>query len=126
MGYVMQKIKKTTFLKILTGTLTGMANGLFGGGGGMILVPMLEYFLKKDKKSAHATAILIILPVTLISSLIYLIFKGFDFSVGVPVGIGSVFGGVIGAYVLKKMNNSAIVTVFSLLMIVAGVKMTFF
>ncbi|MBO4594177.1 MAG: TSUP family transporter, partial [Clostridia bacterium] len=49
-------------LKIIVGIIAGLINGLFGGGGGMIVVPCLKYLLKYETDSAHATAIAVILP----------------------------------------------------------------
>ena len=60
------RIKKGSKLEkivmILAGITTGFINGIFGGGGGMIIVPILTFLLSKKNKIAHATAILIILP----------------------------------------------------------------
>ena len=46
---------------ILIGAVTGFANGLFGSGGGTIVVPCMERFLNVEEHKAHATAIAIIL-----------------------------------------------------------------
>ena len=74
-----QKHKKSQIGKkimlLLLGGMIGFINGFFGGGGGMICVPTLEKALKLDNKRAHATAIAVIFPLSLISCAIY-IFKG--------------------------------------------------
>ncbi len=110
----------------LTGVLAGLCNGLFGGGGGMIVVPMLTFLLKMPEKNAHATAILIILPLSLLSGLFYAAFGSFDWRVGLPVTIGVTAGGVIGALLLKKLSSKWVVVIFSAVMAVAGAKMLFF
>ena len=46
---------------ILIGLVTGVLTGLFGAGGGSIVVPAMEIFLDMDEKKSHATAIAIIL-----------------------------------------------------------------
>ena len=46
------------------GLVTGFANGLFGSGGGTLVVPGMQKFLKVEQHKAHATAIAIILPLT--------------------------------------------------------------
>ena len=56
---------------ILTGAAAGLLNGLFGAGGGMVVVPMLH----KDglpAERAHATSIAVILPLSIASSVLYL------------------------------------------------------
>ena len=50
--------------KSLIGIVTGAANGLFGAGGGTILVPALEKFLKIEAHKAHATALAAIFPLS--------------------------------------------------------------
>lgn len=118
-------IKKIT-LAIFSGAICGLINGLFGGGGGMIIVPILIYFFKYLPKNAHATAILIILPLTIVSSIFYLCFGNFQLNLVIPVGIGVVGGGVVGALLLSKLSSRWLVLIFSVVMLVAGVKMLFF
>ena len=117
---------KNKLYLLLTGAATGLANGFFGGGGGMIVVPLLVFLLKVKTKIAHATAIAIILPVSVISAVIYFIGGGFDFSVGIPSGIGVVAGGAAGAWLLGKLSSKTVTRVFAAVMFAAGVKLLFF
>ena len=55
------------------GCAAGAVNGIFGGGGGMIVVPLLTSVGQKPPLVAHATAILVILPVSLASAIVYLV-----------------------------------------------------
>lgn len=121
-----QNNSKTNVYAILTGAIAGLINGLFGGGGGMIVVPMLIFLLKCNPKKAHATALLIILPLSAISGIFYAAFGSFNIGVGVPVGIGVVAGGVLGAFLLSKLSTKWVIIIFSVVMAVAGVKMLFF
>ena len=121
-----KKKAKNKILQVITGLLAGTVNGLFGGGGGMIVVPMLGFLLGYDKKTAHATAILIILPISLISGLIYGITGYFDASVAIPVIIGTVTGGAVGAVFLSRISSKFVAVIFSALMMFAGVKTAFF
>ncbi|MBE5754272.1 MAG: sulfite exporter TauE/SafE family protein [Clostridiales bacterium] len=118
--------KKTILYSILVGVLSGFINGIFGGGGGMIVVPMLNLILKYDEKIAHATAILIILPISIISSLFYAAFGNFDLKIGIPTGIGVTVGGIVGALLLSKLKAKWVSIIFSFVMLAAGVKMLFF
>ncbi len=110
----------------ITGGLAGFFNGLFGGGGGMIVVPMLVYLLKRNPKTAHATAILIILPLSVLSGIFYASFGAFDFATGIPVSIGVIIGGIIGALLLSKLSSKRVMFVFAFVMAVAGIKLLFF
>jgi uncharacterized membrane protein YfcA len=119
------KFKNKAFL-ISAGSLTGICNGLFGGGGGMITVPVLTMLCGYEPKKAHATAIAVILPVSVISAVIYVVKGYFQLKMSVAVGVGVILGGILGALLLKKFSNSVIEKIFAFLMVVAGVKLLFF
>lgn len=114
---------KTKILLLVSGIVIGVVNGLLGGGGGMLVVPALVYFAKLPAKTAHATAILVILPVSIISAAVYLITGGLKFDLSLTTCAGVVAGGVLGALLLKKLDSKYIKLIFAMLMIVAGLKM---
>ena len=116
---------KKTLLPILCGVLTGLCNGVFGGGGGMVVVPMLTFLLKYEEKKSHATAILIILPLSILSCLLYSAFNPISYNILIPTIIGVTLGGVIGAFALSKLSNKWILITFSIIMFGAGVKLLF-
>ncbi len=110
---------------ILAGLAIGVVTGLFGAGGGMLTVPALTFIAKLDEKHSHATAIAIILPLCLISSVVYALGATFENGVVLPTVIGVTIGGAIGALLLKKMSDGAISFLFYALMLFAGLKMIF-
>jgi len=116
---------KNTFSKIIlllvVGILIGFVNGFFGGGGGMICVPLLIFCLGLKDKESHATAILIMLSISLVSIFIYLTNFEIDYEIALYVVIGSVVGGIIGSLLLKRLSNLWIRLIFALIMIFAGI-----
>lgn len=120
-----KKIKEKLFL-VLAGGFTGICNGLFGGGGGMITVPFLTMLCGYEPKKAHATAIAVILPVSIISAIIYVVKGYFKLKLSLAVGLGVILGGILGALLLKKFSNSVIEKIFAGIMLVAGIKLLFF
>ncbi|MBE7061380.1 MAG: sulfite exporter TauE/SafE family protein [Clostridiales bacterium] len=121
-----KKLGRENTYAVITGIVAGLVNGLFGGGGGMIVVPMLIKLLNCPPKKAHATALLIILPLSITSGIIYAVFGNLNLRVGIPVGIGVVLGGVIGAFLLSKLSTKWVIIIFSVVMAGAGVKMLLF
>ena len=110
--------------RLLCGGAVGVANSLFGGGGGMIAVPMLQKTGMQEKQ-AHATAILLILPVSLTSFFFYF-FRGlYDFSVLIPTAIGVSFGGAVGAKLLGKLPTKTVNLLFAFLQLTAGIFLLF-
>ena len=101
----------------------GAINGLFGGGGGMIAVPVLSDVLAYPRKQAHATAILIIAPVCAISALTYILYGFIDLFIIIPAALGNVAGGLLGAEFLGKLPKFWVDAVFIAVMLVAGVRM---
>ncbi len=122
-----QKHKKSQIGKkiilLLLGGMIGFINGFFGGGGGMICVPTLEKALKLDNKRAHATAIAVIFPLSLISCAIY-IFKGSIQSLPLlTVGLGVLAGGIAGSISLKYIPSKVLRIIFAIIMFVGGVRL---
>lgn len=111
---------------IAGGLGVGFANGFFGGGGGMLCVPLLDKALKAPTKVAHATAMLIILPISIASAITYVSGGYFDLRLTLIVGGGVVAGGIAGALLLKKLRSGVVAIIFALLMIAAGIKLAFF
>ncbi len=117
----MKKIKKWQIL--LFGALIGIVNGFFGGGGGMIVVPLLNKVFGLEQKKAQATALFVILPISIVSTIVYMTHKSIAFMSGWPVILGIVGGGVVGATLLNKLNNKIIKYVFIIFMFVGGIGM---
>lgn len=119
MIFLRKFIKKHYFA--FSGILIGAANGLFGGGGGMIAVPMLEKGGLEQKK-AHATSIAVTLALSVVSAGVYL-FKGSleisDALKYVPMGL---LGAGAGAWLLKKIPDKGLKKIFALVMILSGVR----
>ena len=117
----MQKV-----LVVISSAAVGFVNGFFGGGGGMLLVPLLEKVLKCPVKKSHATAIAVILPISIASAITYIISGYFQWTPVLAVSGGCIAGGIAGALLLKMLPSNIVALVFSLMMLGVGVKLTFF
>ena len=109
----------------LIGVATGFLNGIFGSGGGTAVVLFMEKFLNLDEQKSHATAIAIILPLTVVSLFFYTKNGYFNPKLVILTSAGGVFGGLTGAMLLKKMKPKYIRLVFGICMIAAAVRMVF-
>ena len=112
---------KQVFGAIFAGIAVGFVNGFLGAGGGMLVVPLLRMIFKQSPRVAHATAVLIVFPICVVSSIIYLLNGNITFSSVLPVSIGTFCGGLLGTFLLSKLKNNIITILFSLVMIGAGV-----
>ena len=120
----MQAKTKKNGSRILCGGLVGLANSAFGGGGGMIAVPLL---MKNGyaEKEAHATAILLILPISAFSFFLYVLNGLYDVSVIIPTAIGVSVGGMFGAVLLNKLPVKTVRLAFAVLQVLAGAFLLF-
>ncbi len=108
---------------VIVGSLVGLVNGFMGGGGGIFVVVALTMYLGLQQKNAHATAILIILPVSIASAIIYIINGNVDWLATLFSTVGVVGGGVLGAWLLKRIDDKWLKFIFSFILLFAGVRM---
>jgi uncharacterized membrane protein YfcA len=108
---------------IIIGTVTGMANGLFGSGGGTIAVPAMVLLLDEEEHIAHATAISIILPLTFVSACLYISNNYVDWNLTIKVMAGGILGGYLGAKLLNICPSHVLRKIFAVFMIAAAVRM---
>ncbi|KXZ39407.1 hypothetical protein SAMN05661008_00407 [Alkalithermobacter thermoalcaliphilus JW-YL-7 = DSM 7308] len=110
---------------ILIGFASGFINGIFGSGGGTLLIPCMNNILKIEEHKSHATTISVIFFFSLISSIIYIKNGIFDIDTTLKVSIGSIIGGIIGAKLLNKFSSEKLRLIFGIFMIVASIRMVF-
>jgi uncharacterized membrane protein YfcA len=113
----MKKIKL-----IFIGVLCGILNGLFGAGGGAVLVPMLKRNGIETKK-AHATSVIIMLFCTMVSAIIYVVNGKTNPVLAVPYILGGLVGAILGSMLLTKITSKTLKIGFGALLIFAAVRM---
>ena len=117
--------KQVWLAHAVAGGLAGIANGFFGGGGGMVLVPLLTARCGLDQRRAFATSVAIILPLCVLSSVIYLFRGGLDLAVALPYLAGGLAGGFLGGRLFQKLNMDWLRRAFALLILYGGFKSLF-
>ena len=110
------------FYFYILGIIIGFANGLFGSGGGVIAVPMLEHADIETRKS-HATSISITLPLSIVSAIIYAKNGTFHWSEAMPLIPAGLLGAIAGSFFLKKIHKSLLRRIFGLILIMSAVRM---
>ena len=87
----------------LSGALAGAVNGLFGAGGGMLLVPLLTILAKLPEDAVFPASVSIILPICLVSLGVTFFTGEIDWNRSVPWLLGSTAGGVFAGLWGKKI-----------------------
>lgn len=116
---------KSIVILCLCGAVIGLVNGFFGGGGGMICVPLLEKVLHLPNKYSHATAIVVILPISLVSAIIYVLSGNLETIPFLTVGAGVLLGGIVGSFALKFLPSKVIRVIFVFIMFAGGIRLLF-
>ncbi len=107
----------------ISGALAGLVNGLFGAGGGMVLVPMFIQFGKLEDKKAFSSAISIILPMCLVSIFVYWRNSIFPFGEALPYLFGGLAGGVLGGILFRKVTAQFLHKVFGMVILWGGIRL---
>ena len=98
-----QNQKAPLWKRATPGLLAGVVNGLFGGGGGLLLVPMLRRLSGLETHKAHATAIVTTACLSIVSLIVYLNRGVVDWELAVPLAMGGAVGSAIGALCLNRV-----------------------
>ena len=109
----------------LAGGAAGIANGFFGGGGGMTLVPLLVRRCGLSQRQAFATSVAVILPLCILSSVIYFFRGGLDLMTALPYLAGGLVGGWLGGKLYGKVPTKFLKWLFAGFLFYAGVKYLF-
>jgi len=109
----------------LIGLVVGLVNGLFGAGGGTLLVPAMQKFLKFDTHKSHATALAVILPLSVVSAIVYIWGVDVSWWAVLLVSVGGIAGGILGAKLLNKISGAWLNMLFGAFLIVGAVRMFF-
>lgn len=112
--------------KIILGIIAGIICGLFGTGGGLILVPAFIYMLKLDPKKSRGTSLSCMLVMVIVSSILYSKNKYIDWKLGILCAIGGIIGGYFGAKILKNIPDYILKIIFVIFLIYYSIKILFF
>ncbi len=117
------KLRKINWKAALSGAAAGAANGLFGAGGGMILVPLLQRLKLLKDRELFASAIAIMLPISLVSFAVYYCKGTVDFSTALPYLLGGVGGGLLGGIFYRKIPTAFLHKALGILILWGGVRL---
>jgi uncharacterized protein len=109
----------------LVGVLAGVTSGLFGVGGGIVIVPALVMLAAFPHKLATGTSLTAIVPISLAAVLGYATGGEVDWAAGLCVSGGAVFGAVVGTRLLQRLPTRVLQLVFAGTMAVTAVRMLF-
>jgi uncharacterized membrane protein YfcA len=108
---------------VAVGVVAGFLSGLFGVGGGILIVPALVMVLHFDQRLAHGTSLAAVLPIAISSLASYTLDDKVDWVVGALLAAGAIGGAVIGTHILHRLPHDALAMAFALLLIATAVRL---
>lgn len=94
------------------GIAAGLLSGMFGIGGGTIIVPALVLWLGMPQKLASGTSVAAILPTAVVGAISYGIQGNIDWIAALCLAIGIVLGAQLGTYLLARLPVGIIQWIF--------------
>lgn len=107
---------------ILAGIGAGTVNGIFGAGGGMILVPLLTKMTDLEEREVFPTSLSIMLPVCLVSLTVSALHTPLPFAEAMPYLAGSAVGGVLAGLWGRRIPTVWLHRVLGALILWGGVR----
>jgi uncharacterized membrane protein YfcA len=106
------------------GLAAGVLSGMFGIGGGVLIVPALIYFAKMPIKMATGTSLgALLLPVGLLGAWAYYQAGNIDWRASLTVAIGLFFGAFVGAKLTQSMPPQLLQRLFAVFLVVMAARL---
>ena len=117
----------TIFLYLLLGLVAGIMGGLFGIGGGIIIIPALVLIFGLTQKMAQGTTLaLMVPPIGLLAAWMYYKQGQVDLKIAGFVCLGFFLGGLLGAKIALGIPEQTLKRIFGIFLLVISLKMIFF
>lgn len=111
---------------ILLGIAAGILSGLFGVGGGTILVPLFIYVLKMDIHTATGTSLAVIVPTAIIGVLSQHLAGNVNWKIVVLIALLSVIGVFVGVKLNAMLPSSVLQKMFAVFLFCIAIQLFFF
>lgn len=115
----------TYFWAALIGLISGICSGLFGVGGGIVMVPVMVLLLNMDMKRAVGTSLAIIIPTAILGSVRHFKNGNLDFPLFLAIAPWALFSGYFGAWLTQHVSSGQLKRAFGVFLVLVGVYMVF-
>ncbi len=114
----------TRSLKLMViGTLAGLFSGLFGVGGGSVIVPLLILWLAYDERSATATSLAAIVFIAAFGAAVQGLYRNVNVLDAALIGLPAVGGVVIGTWLQQRLSTRWISLLFAAVLVASAVEL---
>jgi hypothetical protein len=109
----------------LIGLAGGVASGLFGVGGGVIMVPAMVFLLKTDIKTAIGTSLAVIIPTALSGSITHWRMGNVNWRLALALASLAIVGGFLGAKLTGPLHAETLKRLFGGFLVLVGLRLLF-
>jgi uncharacterized membrane protein YfcA len=111
-------------LYLLVGLLTGIFSGMFGLGGGIIVIPALVIIFGLTQHQAQGTTLaMMVPPIGLLAAWTYYKAEFVDLKIAGLLCLGFFFGGLIGAKFVVGLSEPILKKIFGIVLLVISIRM---
>lgn len=110
---------------VLVGLTAGLLSGIFGVGGGILIVPGLMWVSSMEQRRAHGTSLAAVLPIALFGLTTYVAHRHVNVGAAVALTAGSLLGTVIGTAWLARAPKRTLSLSFAVLLFVSAARLLF-
>lgn len=115
-------MEKSSLKTLVAGASAGIINGVFGAGGGMVLVPLLRNGTNLDDTEIFPASISIMLPMCIVTLSIYSSRMHLPWADALPYLIGSALGGIAAGLTSKRIPVIWLHRILGVLIIWGGMR----
>jgi uncharacterized membrane protein YfcA len=107
----------------VVGAFAGLLAGMFGVGGGILIVPGLVLAAGMNQRLAHGTSLAAVVPISMASLVSYAAHDNVDWNVAVWLAIGAVAGAVLGTRLLHSLPQRTLTMLFAAVLVVSALRL---
>jgi hypothetical protein len=108
---------------MVIGTLAGLFSGLFGVGGGAVIVPLLVLWLGYEERAATATSLGAIVFIAAFAAIVQGVYGNVDVRDAALVGVPAVAGVLAGTWLQQRLEPRVISLLFALVLLASAVEL---
>lgn len=105
------------------GTAAGAFSGLFGVGGGSVIVPLLVLWLGYDSRRATATSLAAIIVIASFAAIVQATYGNVNVGDGILIGVPAIAGVLFGTWLQQRIRTREISLLFAALLVATAVEL---
>ncbi|HET7686449.1 MAG TPA: sulfite exporter TauE/SafE family protein [Candidatus Limnocylindria bacterium] len=114
-------VNRTTLILVAIGVAAGILSGLFGVGGGILMVPAMVLLAGFAQQRAQATSLAAIVPIAAVGALIFGRADNVDLLAAAILVAGSLLGVQAGAWLMHRTSDERLSTIFGIFLAAVAV-----